>query len=377
MRNAKFRAAGDPAVRAALGRGRRAHARAARPRRGQAEAGARDPARSARPPGAHRPPRRAGLGRRPPAERGRLAPDLRLGASAPPRPRTGSGLASSSSPNRRRTASPPTWWRSTSTASTSCSSARPVNRPTSPVPRSSRRSTLVRGEVLEDEPYAAWALDLRGSYQGRVLGARLDAADAALAELDFAAALAHTEAAAALDRFSERAHRTEMLALYALGRAARGARSLPHLPDAARRRARARADRRDAGARIGRHPPRGRPLAAASPDRARARRGRPDGAFRLLGRTDGARDAHRCGPARARRRSRPDPDRRRDRARQDAAARRARRVARRTSASDGRAAQSSSGTCRTCRSRLRSATRSPTSSSTLATCRRSVRSCPS
>ena len=78
---------------------------------------------------------------------------------------------------------------------------------------------LVRGEVLEDEPYAAWALDLRGSYQGRVLGAHLDAADAALAELDFTPALAHTEAAAALDRFSERAHRTEMLALYALGRA--------------------------------------------------------------------------------------------------------------------------------------------------------------
>ncbi len=77
---------------------------------------------------------------------------------------------------------------------------------------------LVRGEVLEDEPYASWAVDLRGSYQGRVLGARLDAADAALAELDFAAALAHTEAAAALDRFSERAHRSEMLALYALGR---------------------------------------------------------------------------------------------------------------------------------------------------------------
>jgi DNA-binding SARP family transcriptional activator len=77
---------------------------------------------------------------------------------------------------------------------------------------------LVRGEVLEDEPYGAWALDLRGSYQGRVLGARLDAADAALAELDFAPALAHAEAAVALDRFSERAHRTEMLALYALGR---------------------------------------------------------------------------------------------------------------------------------------------------------------
>jgi DNA-binding SARP family transcriptional activator len=77
---------------------------------------------------------------------------------------------------------------------------------------------LVRGEVLEDEPYAVWALDVRGSYQGRVLGARLDAADAALAQLDFVPALAHAEAAAALDRFSERAYRTEMLALYALDR---------------------------------------------------------------------------------------------------------------------------------------------------------------
>ena len=77
---------------------------------------------------------------------------------------------------------------------------------------------LVRGEVLEDEPYTAWALDLRGSYQGRVLGARLDAADAALAEFDFAAAIAHAEAATTLDQFSERAHRSEMLALYAIGR---------------------------------------------------------------------------------------------------------------------------------------------------------------
>jgi len=77
---------------------------------------------------------------------------------------------------------------------------------------------LVRGDLLEDEPYAAWAQDLRGTYQGRVLGAHLDAADAALAELDYPDALAHTNAAAALDRFSERAQRTAMLALYALGR---------------------------------------------------------------------------------------------------------------------------------------------------------------
>ena len=77
---------------------------------------------------------------------------------------------------------------------------------------------LVRGDVLEDEPYADWAQGLRSTYQGRVLGASLEAADAALAELDYAGALAHTEAAVALDRFSERAHRTAMLALYALGR---------------------------------------------------------------------------------------------------------------------------------------------------------------
>ena len=77
---------------------------------------------------------------------------------------------------------------------------------------------VVRGDVLEDEPYATWAADLRGSYQGRVLGARLDAADAALAERDFTGALAHAEAAVASDRFSERAHRLSMLSLYALGR---------------------------------------------------------------------------------------------------------------------------------------------------------------
>ena len=77
---------------------------------------------------------------------------------------------------------------------------------------------LVRGEVLEDEPYADWAQGLRSTDQGRVLGASLETADAALAERDYASALAHAEAAVALDRFSERAHRTAMLALYALGR---------------------------------------------------------------------------------------------------------------------------------------------------------------
>lgn len=89
--------------------------------------------------------------------------------------------------------------------------------------RAARRSlgealALVRGEVLEDEPYALWAQDLRSTYEGRVLGARIDAAEAALAELDYRDALVHARAAASADAFGERAQRLQMLALYALGR---------------------------------------------------------------------------------------------------------------------------------------------------------------
>ena len=78
--------------------------------------------------------------------------------------------------------------------------------------------TLVRGEVLDDEPYAEWAFELRRVYQARVLEARVDAAQLALAECDYNAALRHAETAIDLDRFSERAHRLAMLAFYALGR---------------------------------------------------------------------------------------------------------------------------------------------------------------
>lgn len=89
--------------------------------------------------------------------------------------------------------------------------------------RAARRSleralALVRGDVLEDEPYALWAQDLRSTYRGRVLGARVDAGEAALAELDYAGALAHAQAAASLDDFGEHAQRLQMVALYALGR---------------------------------------------------------------------------------------------------------------------------------------------------------------
>src|SRR5207253_8928313 len=77
---------------------------------------------------------------------------------------------------------------------------------------------LVRGEVLHDEPYADWALELRRVYKARVLEAREDAAQMALGECEYSIALRHAEAAIGMDRFSERAHRLAMLALYALGR---------------------------------------------------------------------------------------------------------------------------------------------------------------
>ena len=110
------------------------------------------------------------------------------------------------------------WSTSTWTISTVLSSARRASRPGRPGARWSRRWRWCAATCLRTSRTPAWAQDLRGTYQGRVLGARLDAADAALAELDYAGALAHADAAAALDRFSERAQRTAMLALYALGR---------------------------------------------------------------------------------------------------------------------------------------------------------------
>ncbi|MBV9917734.1 MAG: AAA family ATPase [Solirubrobacterales bacterium] len=79
--------------------------------------------------------------------------------------------------------------------------------------------SLATAELLEDEPYADWVEELRGTYRGRVIGAHLEAADAALIAHDYQAALTHAQAAARLDPFSERAHRIGMLALYAMGRA--------------------------------------------------------------------------------------------------------------------------------------------------------------
>lgn len=77
---------------------------------------------------------------------------------------------------------------------------------------------LVRGDVLEDEPYAAWALRLREVYGQRAIAARLSTAEAALAEGDSVAALAHAQEVVAGDRTREAGYRVVMLAAYRLGR---------------------------------------------------------------------------------------------------------------------------------------------------------------
>jgi DNA-binding SARP family transcriptional activator len=91
---------------------------------------------------------------------------------------------------------------------------------------------LVRGGVLDDEPYAEWAFELRRHYHARVLEARVDAADLALCEGDYGDALRHAEAAIEMDRFSEQAHRLAMLALYALGRQHEALRTFTQLRNA-------------------------------------------------------------------------------------------------------------------------------------------------
>ncbi|MQA76774.1 MAG: hypothetical protein GEU88_21200, partial [Solirubrobacterales bacterium] len=77
---------------------------------------------------------------------------------------------------------------------------------------------LVRGQVLEDEPYASWALPLRDRYAEREVAVRLAAADHALGGGDPAVALTHARTVLAGDPAREAAHRVTMLACYRLGR---------------------------------------------------------------------------------------------------------------------------------------------------------------
>jgi DNA-binding SARP family transcriptional activator len=77
---------------------------------------------------------------------------------------------------------------------------------------------LVRGDLLDDEHRAPWALTLRDAYRQRVDDLRLDVAEAALTARDFRLALAHAQTATLHDPYSERPHQIAMLAQYALGR---------------------------------------------------------------------------------------------------------------------------------------------------------------
>ncbi len=77
---------------------------------------------------------------------------------------------------------------------------------------------LVRGDVLEDEPYRGWALRLRETYRERRITAMLDVAEEALADGEPLVALGHAEDAVAVEPARERGYRALMLARYSLGR---------------------------------------------------------------------------------------------------------------------------------------------------------------
>jgi pimeloyl-ACP methyl ester carboxylesterase/DNA-binding SARP family transcriptional activator len=79
-------------------------------------------------------------------------------------------------------------------------------------------------DVLEDEPYADWAMDLRGVYAERRLQATCDLAETCLALFDPRVAVELAERALVLDPLFERAHRVAILAHYALGEGDRALR---------------------------------------------------------------------------------------------------------------------------------------------------------
>ena len=255
-----------------------------------------------------RPPGGARSGGRPAGQRRRLAPDLRFRAAPPPhpRPRTGTrarrhGAGGVPLRDRARRARPRPLRRA----------ARALRRePTAALaPRSSRRSASCAATSSRTSRTPPGRSTCAAATRGASLGARLDAADAALAELDFAAALAHAEAAVALDRFSERAQRSRDARALRARPNARGARPLPRLPHAPRRGARTRADRRDARARGGHHPPGGRPLAAPSPDPAGHEQRPPDAHSACSAGPPSSRRSHGAVRRGARRGPGADPDR--------------------------------------------------------------------
>lgn len=90
--------------------------------------------------------------------------------------------------------------------------------------RRARRASLERaidlavGQVLEDEPYSGWALELRERYCRLLTLARIEAAELAVIDEDHKAAIRHAERAIDADALSEGACRALMVGQYALGR---------------------------------------------------------------------------------------------------------------------------------------------------------------
>ena len=76
---------------------------------------------------------------------------------------------------------------------------------------------LVRGDLLEDSPYAAWAEDDRFQYRERVARCHLWLAGDLITDGDMHVALRHCEAALRLAPYSEQAFRMQMVANQALG----------------------------------------------------------------------------------------------------------------------------------------------------------------
>jgi DNA-binding SARP family transcriptional activator len=81
-----------------------------------------------------------------------------------------------------------------------------------------RALPLVRGQVLEDEPYADWARQVRDTYEQRYVQALIDAARLSLLTGDAPDAMALAERAVALSPLAEPAYQVLMTAAYSLWR---------------------------------------------------------------------------------------------------------------------------------------------------------------
>jgi hypothetical protein len=84
---------------------------------------------------------------------------------------------------------------------------------------------LVRGELLEDEPYSDWVRPLREAYQRKVVEVLVRAATLSLDLGDLRQALVLADRAIATDEWAEGAYRAQMLALYRLGNREEAARA--------------------------------------------------------------------------------------------------------------------------------------------------------